>query len=127
MKKYLLPTVTVIALMLGFLIGNAISNKANAQRFIIQNGQIISAPSSKVDNLLQLMEHAYVDPLNIDSITDEAMQELVKRPVSVCSLPSRTIPSASWLLSPVDHLKAWVSWQATNWSKSTTRPLPARR
>ncbi len=79
MKKYLLPTVTVIALMLGFLIGNAISNKANAQRFIIQNGQIISAPSSKVDNLLQLMEHAYVDPLNIDSITDEAMQELVKR------------------------------------------------
>ena len=84
MKKYLLPTVTVIALMLGFLIGNAISNKANAQRFIIQNGQIISAPSSKVDNLLQLMEHAYVDPLNIDSITDEAMQELVKLYKSLC-------------------------------------------
>ena len=79
MKKYILPTVTVVALMLGFLMGNAISNKANAQRFIIQNGQIISAPSSKVDNLLQLMERAYVDPLNIDSITDEAMQELVKR------------------------------------------------
>ena len=79
MKKYILPTVTVVTLMLGFLIGNAVSNKANAQRFIIQNGQIISAPSSKVDHLLQLMERAYVDPLNIDSITDEAMQELVKR------------------------------------------------
>lgn len=79
MKKYILPTVTVVALMLGFLIGNAISNKANAQRFIIQNGQIISAPSSKVDQLLQLMDRAYVDPLNLDSITDEAMEELVKR------------------------------------------------
>lgn len=79
MKKYILPTVTVVTLMLGFLIGNAVSNKVNAQRFIIQNGQIISAPSSKVDHLLQLMERAYVDPLNIDSITDEAMQELVKR------------------------------------------------
>lgn len=79
MKKYILPTVTVVTLMLGFLIGNAVSNKVNAQRFIIQNGQIISAPSSKVDHLLQLLERAYVDPLNIDSITDEAMQELVKR------------------------------------------------
>lgn len=79
MKKYILPTVTVVTLMLGFLIGNAVSNKVNAQRFIIQNGQIISAPSSKVDHLLQLMERVYVDPLNIDSITDEAMQELVKR------------------------------------------------
>ena len=38
MKKYILPTVTIVCLLIGFLIGNAISNKANAQRFFIQNG-----------------------------------------------------------------------------------------
>ena len=38
-KKYLFPTIAVVALLVGFLIGNAVSNKVNAQRFFIQNGQ----------------------------------------------------------------------------------------
>ena len=79
MKKYILPTVTIVCLLIGFLIGNAISNKANAQRFFIQNGQLFAQPESKVDQLLQLMQSAYVDPLNMDSITDEAMSEIVKK------------------------------------------------
>jgi len=79
MKKYIFPTVTVVTLLLGFLLGNAVSNKVNAQRFIIQNGQIISTPDSKVSQLLQLLEHAYVEPINMDSLTDEAMQELVQK------------------------------------------------
>ncbi len=78
-NKYLYPTLTVACLLVGFLLGNAISNKANAQRFIIQNGQIIAQPSSKVDQLMQLMENAYVDKLNMDSITDEVMNEVVKK------------------------------------------------
>ena len=78
-KKYLFPTIAVVALLVGFLIGNAVSNKVNAQRFFIQNGQIYQAPASKVDQLLQLMESAYVDELNMDSITDEVMQELVQK------------------------------------------------
>ena len=78
-KKYLFPTIAVVALLVGFLIGNAVSNKVNAQRFFIQNGQIYQAPVSKVDQLLQLMESAYVDELNMDSITDEVMQELVQK------------------------------------------------
>ena len=41
MKKYLFPTVTIVCLLLGFLIGNAVSNKVNAQRFYIQNGQLV--------------------------------------------------------------------------------------
>ena len=41
MKKYIFPTITIVFLLIGFLIGNAVSNKANAQRFYIQNGQII--------------------------------------------------------------------------------------
>ena len=79
MKKYLFPTLTIACLMIGFLIGNAISNKVNAQRFFIQNGQLFQQPESKVDQLLQLMSQAYVDEINVDSITDDAMQELVKR------------------------------------------------
>lgn len=79
MKKYIFPTVTVVTLLIGFLIGNAVSNKANAQRFYIQNGQIYSQPESKVDQLLQLMDKVYVETINVDSITDEVMTEFVQR------------------------------------------------
>ena len=58
MKKYLFPTLTIACLMIGFLIGNAVSNKVNAQRFFIQNGQLFHQPESKVDQLLQLMNQA---------------------------------------------------------------------
>lgn len=79
MKKYILPTVIVVALMLGFLIGNALNNKANAQRVIINGNQFYSVPDSKVEQLLNLMQNQYVDALNMDSITDEVMTDLVKR------------------------------------------------
>ena len=78
MKKYLFPTLTVIGVTLGIIIGGALSQKVNAQRIVFQNGQL-QWEMSKVDRLLQLMENAYVDELNIDSITDEAMTELVKK------------------------------------------------
>ena len=61
MKKYLFPTLTVVCLSLGFLIGNAVSNKVNAQRFYMKNGQLFQQPESKVDQLLQLMNHAYAE------------------------------------------------------------------
>ena len=79
MKKYVFPTLTIVCLLLGFLSGNAVSNKVNAQRFYIQNGQLFQQPESKVDQLLQLMNQAYVDPIDVDSITDDVMMELVKR------------------------------------------------
>lgn len=79
MKKYLFPTLTIACLLIGFLIGNAVSNKVNAQRFFIQNGQLFQQPNSKVDQLLRLMNETYVEPINVDSITDEVMQELVQR------------------------------------------------
>ena len=79
MKKYLFPTLTIVCLLLGFLIGNAVSNKVNAQRFYIQNGQLFQQPESKIDQLIQLMDQAYVDKIDVDSITDDVMMELVKR------------------------------------------------
>lgn len=78
MKKFLLPTLTVIGVALGIFIGATLSQKANAQRIVYQNGRL-SIETSKVDRLLQLMETAYVDSLNLDSITDEVMDELVKK------------------------------------------------
>ena len=78
MKKYLLPTLTVIGVALGIVIGMSLSQQANAQRVIFQNGQL-QLELSKVDRLLQLMEHTYVDEINMDSITDEVMAELVQK------------------------------------------------
>ena len=78
MKKYLLPTFTVVAVVLGMLIGMSLSQKANAQRIVFQNGTL-QIEQSKVDRLLQLMESAYVDEINVDSITDEVMAELVQK------------------------------------------------
>ena len=78
MKKYIFPTLTVIGVALGIIIGVALSQKVNAQRVVYQDGRL-QWEFSKVDRLLQLMENAYVDELNIDSITDEAMTDLVKK------------------------------------------------
>lgn len=78
MKKYLLPTLTVLAVALGILVGSALTQKVNAQRIVFQNGSW-SIEQSKVDRLLQLMSTAYVDELNIDSITDETMADLVQK------------------------------------------------
>lgn len=78
MKKYILPTLTVIGVVLGIFIGSALTQQANAQRITYQNGRW-QLEQSKVDRLLQLMETAYVDELNIDSITDEAISDLVQK------------------------------------------------
>ena len=78
MKKYLLSTLTVIAVALGIIIGMSLSQQANAQRIILQNGQW-HIEQSKVDRLLDLMERTYVDEINVDSITDEVMTELVQK------------------------------------------------
>ena len=78
MKKYLLPTLTVLGVALGLTIGMSLCQKANAQRIVYQNGSW-QLEQTKVDRLLQLMEKAYVDSLNIDSITDEVMTEMVQK------------------------------------------------
>jgi len=78
MKKYLLPTLTVVAVALGIVIGSALSQNANAQRIVFQNGSL-QLEQSKVDRLLHLIQSAYVDEINVDSMTDEVMTELVQK------------------------------------------------
>lgn len=79
MKKYVFPTLIIICLLFGFLIGNAVSNKVNAQRFYLHNGQLFQQPDSKIDQVLELIEAGYVDPINLDSITEEVTKEIIKR------------------------------------------------
>ena len=76
MKKYLFPTITILFLLIGFLIGNSVSNKAEAQQI---NWARLLAPQSKVDQLLQMMNSNYVDAIDVDSITEEVMEVLVEK------------------------------------------------
>ena len=78
-KKYIFPAVAVVCVLMGFMVGEAVSNKVNAQRFYIQNGQLMVAPSSKIEQTLQLLERAYVDSLDVDSLTDVALTELIEQ------------------------------------------------
>lgn len=79
MKKFILPSVSILCILVGFIIGNAVSNKVNAQHFYIRNGQLMMGASSKADQMLQLMSQSYVDSLDIDSITDIVLDEMVKQ------------------------------------------------
>ncbi len=75
MKKFLYPTLTIVFLAIGIFVGNALSNRTNAQQLAWQLGK----PQSKVDQLLQYMQSTYVDEINVDSITDEVMADLVSK------------------------------------------------
>ena len=78
MKKFIIPTLAICGVVLGFLIGFVVCQKANAQRIVYQNGSW-RIEQTKVDRLLYLMQNAYVDSLDIDSMTDEVMSELVQK------------------------------------------------
>lgn len=78
MKKYIFPTVAVLTLVLGFFVGNAVSNRAAAQRIVVRNGQF-EIENSKLDQLLMLIGSGYVEPIDMDSLTEEVMAEIVKQ------------------------------------------------
>ena len=80
MKKYLFPTLTIVCLIIGFLIGNAVSNQANAQRANVQSSRLFSnnSSSNKIDQLLGIIENGYVDAIDMDSIREEVAKEIIK-------------------------------------------------
>ena len=55
MKKYIFPTIAVLCILLGFFVGESVSNRVNAQHFYIHNGQLMMSPSSKADQMIQLI------------------------------------------------------------------------
>lgn len=80
MKKYLFPTLTIVCLIIGFLIGNAVSNQANAQRANIQSNRLFGYTTSfdKIDQILGIIETGYVDAINMDSIREEVAKGIIK-------------------------------------------------
>lgn len=76
MKKYIFPTITIVCLLTGLFIGNALSTRANAQQFYWRSNRTVTA--SKVDELLNYMRASYVDEIDVDSITEEVMRNIVE-------------------------------------------------
>ena len=76
MKKYILPTITIACLLIGFFLGNGLANRANAQQLLLSNFRL---QISKVDQLLRYIDTAYVDSINVDSITEDVMTDIVNK------------------------------------------------
>ncbi|MCQ2334857.1 MAG: S41 family peptidase, partial [Paludibacteraceae bacterium] len=76
MKKYILPSITMLSILLGILVGSGLSQKATAQQF---NWNRVIMSQSKVDQLLMYMKTSYVDELDVDSITEEVMETLIQK------------------------------------------------
>lgn len=79
MKKYIFPTITIACLIIGFWIGSMFSSqKANAQIFFGRNNST-NLQSLKIEQLMQYINKAYVDDIDLDSITEEVMNEIVSK------------------------------------------------
>lgn len=81
MKKYVWPCVSVLCVTLGIVIGMSLSRRAGAgvASGLPTGGVSSSTNAGKMQQLLMLMDQAYVDSLDMDSITDQAMQQLVEK------------------------------------------------
>ena len=79
-KKNILIIITVVvAVLFGLFFGNLIALKANRGNKIKNLTEYFSGSNSKVDEMLSLIDEQYVDTINIDSITDEVMTDLVSK------------------------------------------------
>lgn len=79
-KKNILIIITVVvAILFGLFFGNLIALKANRGNKIKNLTEYFSGSNSKVDEMLSLIDEQYVDTINIDSITDEVMTDLVSK------------------------------------------------
>ena len=76
MKKYIFPTIVIVCIAAGICLGNSLGQNAYAQS--VNWGNFRLAPS-KVDMMLRYMQQAYVDPVDVDSLTDEVMTEIVQQ------------------------------------------------
>ena len=79
-KKNILIIITVVvAVLFGLFFGNLIALKANRGNKIKNLTEYFSGSNSKVDEMLSLIDEQYVNTINIDSITDEVMTDLVSK------------------------------------------------
>lgn len=80
MKRFILPCITIFSLIIGIILGNGLATRyadweKNMQQKSAAKQQmpIISKKNDKINTFMWLMEQAYVDTLNTDSITEEVI------------------------------------------------------
>lgn len=78
-KNILIIVAVVVAVLFGLFFGNLIALKASRGNKIKNLTEYFSGSNNKVDELLSLIDEQYVDTVNIDSITDEVMADLVSK------------------------------------------------
>ena len=78
-KNILIIVAVVVAVLFGLFFGNLIALKASRGNKIKNLTEYFSGSNNKVDELLSLIDEQYVDTVNVDSITDEVMADLVSK------------------------------------------------
>lgn len=79
MKKYIIPALVVFCLVFGYVIGNAIERQPSDDPTDSYYSPLLFPKENKVDKMLQLLRYAYVDELDMDSLTEETLKDIVSK------------------------------------------------
>jgi len=71
-KEYLMPILMAVCVVVGVLIGTFCANHFAGDRL-----QIINSGSSRLTNLLHVVDDQYVDDVDIDSLVDKAIPQIL--------------------------------------------------
>lgn len=71
-KEYLMPIIMAVCVVVGVLIGTFCANHFAGDRL-----QIINSGSSRLTNLLHVIDNQYVDAVDIDSLVDKAIPQIL--------------------------------------------------
>lgn len=71
-KEYLMPILMAVCVVVGVLIGTFCANHFAGDRL-----QIINSGSSRLTNLLHVVDDQYVDAVNLDSLVDKAIPQIL--------------------------------------------------
>lgn len=69
----------IAAVLAGLFLGNLTAGRANQTTNISSLSGLFKSKGSKIDNLLSLIDDAYVDTLDIDSLTEETIKDLIAK------------------------------------------------
>ncbi|MBP7152519.1 MAG: peptidase S41, partial [Paludibacteraceae bacterium] len=75
-KSFYLPLILFVAVIFGLFLGNLLARKALLSSWdnVLQWGK-----SSKVDELINIINTNYVDTLNMHELTENVMQDVVSK------------------------------------------------
>ncbi len=71
-KEYLMPIIMAVCVVVGVLIGTFCANHFAGDRL-----QIINSGSSRLTNLLHVIDNQYVDEVDVDSLVDKAIPQIL--------------------------------------------------